>query len=67
YELTGKVTERNGGAHPTVVPMGGFPTADGYIVVAAFNQTFWRNLCNSPAVIPPCPSSTAPARRATSI
>ncbi len=47
YELTGKVTERNGGAHPTVVPMGGFPTADGHIVVAAFNQTFWRNLCRA--------------------
>lgn len=47
YELTGKVPERNGGAHPTVVPMGGFPTADGYIVVAAFNQGFWRNLCRA--------------------
>ena len=47
YELTGKVPERNGGAHPTVVPMGGFPTADGYIVVAAFNQGFWRNLCKA--------------------
>jgi crotonobetainyl-CoA:carnitine CoA-transferase CaiB-like acyl-CoA transferase len=47
YELTGKVPERNGGAHPTVVPMGGFPTADGHIVVAAFNQHFWRNLCNA--------------------
>lgn len=47
YELTGKVPERNGGAHPTVVPMGGFPTADGHIVVAAFNQGFWRNLCKA--------------------
>lgn len=47
YELTGKVPQRNGGAHPTVVPMGGFPTADGHIVVAAFNQGFWRNLCKA--------------------
>ncbi|MCC6533155.1 MAG: CoA transferase [Burkholderiales bacterium] len=47
YELTGKVPERNGGAHPTVVPMGGFPTKDGHIVVAAFNQGFWRNLCHA--------------------
>jgi formyl-CoA transferase/CoA:oxalate CoA-transferase len=47
YELTGKVPERNGGAHPTVVPMGGFPTKDGHIVVAAFNQGFWRNLCRA--------------------
>ncbi len=47
YELTGKVPKRNGGAHPTVVPMGGFPTADGHLVVAAFNQGFWRNLCKA--------------------
>lgn len=47
YELTGKVPQRNGGAHPTVVPMGGFPTADGHMVVAAFNQGFWRNLCKA--------------------
>ena len=47
YELTGKVPKRNGGAHPTVVPMGGFPTADGHLVVAAFNQGFWRNLCTA--------------------
>jgi CoA:oxalate CoA-transferase len=47
YELTGKVPQRTGGAHPTVVPMGGFPTADGHIVVAAFNQGFWRNLCKA--------------------
>lgn len=47
YELTGKVPQRTGGAHPTVVPMGGFPTRDGDMVVAAFNQTFWRNLCKA--------------------
>lgn len=47
YQLTGKVPQRTGGAHPTVVPMGGFPTADGYMVVAAFNQGFWRNLCKA--------------------
>jgi len=47
YELTGKVPLRTGGAHPTVVPMGGFPSADGHIVVAAFNQGFWRNLCGA--------------------
>jgi len=47
YELTGKVPKRTGGAHPTVVPMGGFPTADGHLVVAAFNQGFWRNLCKA--------------------
>jgi len=45
YELTGKVPVRTGGSHPTVVPMGGYPTADGHLVVAAFNQGFWRNLC----------------------
>ncbi|OWT59181.1 CaiB/BaiF CoA transferase family protein [Candidimonas nitroreducens] len=47
YELVGKVPVRTGGAHPTVVPMGGFPTSDGYLVVAAFNQGFWRNLCRA--------------------
>jgi crotonobetainyl-CoA:carnitine CoA-transferase CaiB-like acyl-CoA transferase len=47
YEVSGKVPQRMGGAHPTVVPMGGFPTADGHMVVAAFNQEFWRNLCRA--------------------
>jgi crotonobetainyl-CoA:carnitine CoA-transferase CaiB-like acyl-CoA transferase len=47
YDMTGKVPQRLGGAHPTVVPMGGFPTADGHMVVAAFNQAFWRNLCKA--------------------
>lgn len=47
FQLTGQVPRRTGGAHPTVVPMGGFPTADGHMVVAAFNQGFWRNLCRA--------------------
>src|SRR5207248_1677896 len=32
-------------AHPSMVPFQNFPTADGWIVVAAPKQNLWRRLC----------------------
>jgi crotonobetainyl-CoA:carnitine CoA-transferase CaiB-like acyl-CoA transferase len=33
-------------AHPSIVPFQNFRTADGWIVVSAPKQKFWRNLCD---------------------
>ncbi len=44
-QITGRSPARSGAIHPTIVPMGSFKTTDGYMVVAAFNQAFWRKLC----------------------
>src|SRR5579885_3388590 len=34
-------------AHPSLVPFQNFPTADGWIVVAAPKQSLWRRLCEA--------------------
>jgi crotonobetainyl-CoA:carnitine CoA-transferase CaiB-like acyl-CoA transferase len=34
-------------AHPSIVPFQNFPTADGWIVVAAPKQNLWRGLCQA--------------------
>jgi len=34
-------------AHPSMVPFGAFPTADGWIVVAGPKQKFWLALCDA--------------------
>ena len=34
-------------AHPSLVPFQNFPTADGWIVVAAPKPNLWRNLCQA--------------------
>lgn len=44
-QITGRSPARSGAIHPTIVPMGSFRTANGYMVIAAFNQVFWRKLC----------------------
>lgn len=46
-QLTGHGPARSGAIHPTIIPQGSFQTKDGYIVIAAFNQKFWRNLCRA--------------------
>lgn len=46
-QLTGRSPARSGAIHPTIVPMGCFKTKDAYLVVAAFNQAFWRKLCGA--------------------
>lgn len=44
-QITGRSPPRSGAIHPNIVPMGSFKTKDSYMVVAAFNQAFWRKLC----------------------
>ena len=38
---------RQGTAHAHIVPWQAFPTKDGYLVVAARDEKFWRNLCDA--------------------
>jgi len=46
YFLTdGRVPEPIGSGHQSVVPYQAFPTADGYVVVAVFVESFWAPLC----------------------
>lgn len=47
HQATGKTPERTGTMHASMVPGGTFPTADGHITLAAFNQRFWRALCEA--------------------
>jgi crotonobetainyl-CoA:carnitine CoA-transferase CaiB-like acyl-CoA transferase len=45
YFASGEVPERQGTSHPLITPFQAFPTADGYLVVAASPQTHWWALC----------------------
>ncbi len=45
YFATGEVPGRHGTSHPLITPFQAFPTADGYLVVAASSQAQWRALC----------------------
>jgi len=42
YFATGESAQRLGSRHQTIYPYNAFQTQDGYIVVAAFTQVFWR-------------------------
>ena len=42
YFATGESAQRLGSRHQTIYPYNAFQTQDGYIVVAAFTQAFWR-------------------------
>jgi crotonobetainyl-CoA:carnitine CoA-transferase CaiB-like acyl-CoA transferase len=44
---TGKSVDRQGTGHAHMVPWQAFEVADGYIVVAARDEKFWRNLCDA--------------------
>lgn len=44
---TGKPVTRQGTAHAHMVPWQAFQTSDGYVVVAARDEKFWRNLCDA--------------------
>jgi formyl-CoA transferase len=41
------VPKQAGNDHPTGIPTGVFPTADGHINIAASGDTLWRRLCNA--------------------
>jgi len=48
YFATGKVPERMGSAHPTIVPYQCFETMDRkYLILAVGNDRLWRNLCRA--------------------
>ncbi|WP_255170960.1 CaiB/BaiF CoA transferase family protein [Natrononativus amylolyticus] len=47
YFATGESPGRMGSRHPTIVPYQAFPTADGYVVVAAASEKLWSNLCDA--------------------
>jgi crotonobetainyl-CoA:carnitine CoA-transferase CaiB-like acyl-CoA transferase len=44
---SGKRVTRQGTAHAHIVPWQAFQTSDGYVVVAARDEKFWRNLCDA--------------------
>ena len=43
--MNGEVPKQAGNDHPTGIPTGVFPTADGHINIAATGQSIWRRLC----------------------
>ncbi len=43
--MKGEVPQQAGNDHPTGIPTGVFPTADGHINIAATGQNIWRRLC----------------------
>lgn len=45
YLTSGQVTPRMGNAHPTIVPYETFMAKDGYIILAAGNDKFFREFC----------------------
>lgn len=47
YWATGEVPKAMGSAHPLSSPYQGFATADGYITIAAGNQSLWVATCRA--------------------
>ncbi len=47
YLLTGRLPEQLGNSSPFACPVSMFPTADGHLNLAAFNNKFWRALCRT--------------------
>lgn len=45
YLMDGDVPRQAGNGHPTLVPMGVFPTSDGYVNIAPGSPRQWRTLC----------------------
>jgi crotonobetainyl-CoA:carnitine CoA-transferase CaiB-like acyl-CoA transferase len=47
YLNSGRKLTRRGTSHAHIVPWQAFHTSDGYVVVAARDEKFWRNLCDA--------------------
>ena len=47
YLNSGRKLTRRGTSHAHIVPWQAFATSDGYVVVAARDEKFWRNLCDA--------------------
>ncbi len=45
--MEGEVAQQAGNDHPTSIPTGVFPTADGHINIAATGQRIWERLCRA--------------------
>jgi formyl-CoA transferase len=45
YLMDGEVPEQVGNGHPTLVPMGAFPTRDGHVNIAPTSPKQWQTLC----------------------
>lgn len=43
YFVTGETPQPVGTRHPSIVPYGAFPTADGHVIVACLTDRFWHN------------------------
>jgi crotonobetainyl-CoA:carnitine CoA-transferase CaiB-like acyl-CoA transferase len=46
-QVSGSAPQPTGSDHATIVPLGNFRTSDGWIVVAATTDAFWRNLATA--------------------
>lgn len=45
--MAGEVARQAGNDHPTSIPTGVFPTADGHINIATTGQAIWRRFCEA--------------------
>jgi crotonobetainyl-CoA:carnitine CoA-transferase CaiB-like acyl-CoA transferase len=45
YLIGGQVTRSVGSGHPSAEPYGAYPTQDGHVVIAVYNESFWPKLC----------------------
>ncbi len=46
WTIDGDVPEQSGNHHPTLTPMGTFPSADGQVNIAASGGRMWRDFCH---------------------
>ena len=46
YQATGEVPQPLGSRHPSIAPFGAFATRDGFIVIAAGNDSLFATLCH---------------------
>jgi formyl-CoA transferase/CoA:oxalate CoA-transferase len=47
YSVTGEEPRRWGSHHPSIVPYGGFPTANGHIITGVVNDSTWPAFCEA--------------------
>lgn len=47
WSRTGAEPQRWGSHHPSLVPYGGFPTADGDLITGVLNDAMWQPLCEA--------------------
>jgi CoA:oxalate CoA-transferase len=45
--FAGDIPKPLGNTHPTISPTGGFPTRDGYLIIAVGNDNHWKTFCQA--------------------